>query len=87
MDPQNNKLFQISNYKIQKINENTEKKVINYLNRNLHKFDNVVVHDFGHGLISEKIINLLQKNLGTCPLTFKQIVAILDLTILQNSKN
>ena len=25
------------------------KKVINYLNRNLHKFDNVVVHDFGHG--------------------------------------
>ncbi len=61
LDPQNNKLFQISNYKIQKINENTEKKVINYLNRNLHKFDNVVVHDFGHGLISEKIINLLQK--------------------------
>ena len=61
LDPQNNKLFQISNSQMQKISEKTEKKIISFLNNNLHKFDHVIVHDFGHGLISEKIINLLQK--------------------------
>lgn len=55
------KLFQIS-----KINENfysinTEKNIINYLNKNLKSFDVVVVADFGHGLITNKIINLLEK--------------------------
>lgn len=55
------KLFQIS-----KINEsfqslNTEKKIIKFLNKNLKKFDLVVVSDFGHGLITKKIIDLLEK--------------------------
>ena len=55
------KLFQIS-----KINENfdssnTEIKIINYLNKNLKFFDIVLVSDFGHGLITKKIINLLEK--------------------------
>ena len=61
LDRQNNKLFQISNSKIQKIDDITEKRIINYLNKNLEKFDHVIVHDFGHGLISEKIIDILQK--------------------------
>jgi cytidyltransferase-like protein len=55
------KLFQVS-----KINENfyslnTERKIINYLNKNLKLFDLVVVSDFGHGLITKKIINLLEQ--------------------------
>ena len=33
----------------------------NYLDKNLKKFDKVIVCDFGHGLFTEKIVNILQK--------------------------
>ena len=31
-----------------------EKKIINYLDKNLKKYDLVIVHDYGHGLITKK---------------------------------
>jgi rfaE bifunctional protein nucleotidyltransferase chain/domain len=36
-------------------------KLINFLNKNLKKFDKVIVCDFGHGLISDEVVQLLQK--------------------------
>lgn len=33
----------------------------NYLNKNLRKFDKVIICDFGHGLFNSEIINLIQK--------------------------
>ena len=33
----------------------------NFLNKNLRKFDKVIICDFGHGLFNSEIINLIQK--------------------------
>ncbi len=62
LDEYNNKLFQISNKKKNDIKKKTEIKIINYLKKNLKKFDHVIVHDFGHGLITKKMINFIEKN-------------------------
>tara|TARA_Y100000748_G_scaffold300565_1_gene299226 strand:- start:1045 stop:2550 length:1506 start_codon:yes stop_codon:yes gene_type:complete len=62
LDEHNNKLFQISNKKKNDIKKETENKIINYLKKNLKKFDHVIVHDFGHGLISKKMIRFIEKN-------------------------
>ena len=35
---------------------------MNFLKKNLKKFDIVIVQDFGHGLITEKIADYIQKN-------------------------
>ena len=53
------KLFEIYEMDDRLINENTEKKICKYLNYNLHKYDIVIVNDYGHGLITKKIINIL----------------------------
>ena len=61
LDEHNNKIFQISNKKKNDIKKNTETKILNYLKKNLGKFDHVIVHDFGHGLITKKIIDIVEK--------------------------
>ena len=61
LDNSNNKLFQVSNVKNNKIKKITENKIISYLNKNLKNYDHVVVHDFGHGLITKNIIQILEK--------------------------
>ena len=38
-----------------------EKEICSYLNLNLNKFDIVIVTDFGHGLITPKVVNILRK--------------------------
>ena len=38
-----------------------ENNILNYLKKNLSKFDQIIVNDFGHGLITEKIIKTLTK--------------------------
>ena len=35
--------------------------LFNYLNKNLHKFDKVIICDFGHGIFNNKITKLIQK--------------------------
>ena len=42
------------------INKTVENKISNYLNKNLKKYDLVIVHDYGHGLITKKLINILK---------------------------
>lgn len=61
LDNQNNKLFQISNAKTDQISKTTEGKILYFLRKNIHKFDHVIIHDFGHGLITKKIIDFVQK--------------------------
>lgn len=61
LDAQNSKLFQISNTKTNQLSIETEKKILSFLNKNIKKFDHVIVHDFGHGLITSKIIDIVQK--------------------------
>lgn len=66
IDESKKKLFQSNKVYFENINNKLEKKIINYLNKNLHKFDLVIVNDFGHGLLTEKIrriIELKSKNL------------------------
>ena len=58
----NKKLFQTANSGISMIDKKVEKRILNYLKKNIKKFDHVIVHDFGHGLFTTKIINFIQKN-------------------------
>ena len=57
----NKKLFSVYKMKDDPISSIYEKKVINFLNKNLNKYDLVIVTDFGHGFISEKMINIIRK--------------------------
>jgi len=61
IDNSNTKLFQICNKKNNEIKKSTENKIINFLNKNLKNYDHVIVHDFGQGLITEKMIKILEK--------------------------
>jgi len=57
-----NKLFEICYLDDHnRLPNNVEKKIIGYLNANLKKFDMVLVTDFGHGLITQKILDTLSK--------------------------
>ena len=55
------KLFQNNKLDIQNINKNTEAKFISYLKKNYNKFDCIMINDFGHGMITDKMINLIEK--------------------------
>jgi rfaE bifunctional protein nucleotidyltransferase chain/domain len=44
------------------LQKNIEKKICSYLKKNLRKFDMVLVADFGHGLITPAIVDLLCKH-------------------------
>ena len=57
----NRKLFSVYKMEDNPINKIYEKKVINFLNKNLNKYDLVIVTDFGHGFISEKMIDIIRK--------------------------
>ena len=54
----NRKFFEFYDFNNQ---EYINSKLLNYLKSNLKKFDKVIVCDFGHGLINEEIVEVLQK--------------------------
>ena len=56
----NSKLIGVYKINDELINSNIE-KILNFLNKNIEKYDNVIVADYGHGLIS-KMIQLIQKS-------------------------
>ena len=53
------KIFEVYNFVN---NDFYDQKLYNYLSKNLKKFDKVIVCDFGHGLINDKIAKLLSIN-------------------------
>ena len=55
------KLFQSQEVKFDDIDKKIEKKIILFLEKSLHKFDMVIVNDFGHGMLTEKIRRLIEK--------------------------
>ena len=59
MSTKNKKLFEIY-YQSSENKQQKNKKIFNYLNQNLAKFDLVIVADFGHGF-NEEIINLITR--------------------------
>ena len=56
------KLLTLNHFSNKQITRNDQKKILNYLNNNIQKFDVVMVQDFGHGLINNKIADLISKN-------------------------
>lgn len=55
------KLFQVSYLDDNFISEAVEKKIIRYIKKEIKKYDMVVVNDFGHGFLTEKIIKAICK--------------------------
>ena len=55
------KLLTLNHFSNKQITKNDQKKILNYLNNNIQKFDVVMVQDFGHGLINNKIADLISK--------------------------
>lgn len=53
------KLFQISYLDEKFVTKKIEKKILLYLKKEIEKYDLVIVNDFGHGLLTGKIIKLI----------------------------
>jgi len=53
------KLFQISFIKDKTLDQKIETQVVKFLKKELGNFDIVIVNDFGHGFLTEKIVRLL----------------------------
>ncbi|HLD79084.1 MAG TPA: PfkB family carbohydrate kinase [Candidatus Nanoarchaeia archaeon] len=58
---ENEKLFMIEDLNPSHISENLEKEIIAFLERELPNHDLVIVGDFGHGFITDKIIKTLEE--------------------------
>lgn len=61
LDHSKKKLFQSQEVPFNDIDKKLEKKIINYLEKSLPKFDMVIINDFGHGMLTEKIRRLIEK--------------------------
>jgi bifunctional ADP-heptose synthase (sugar kinase/adenylyltransferase) len=57
----NQKLFEINHLNENYIDSECEASIINYLKSTLPKYDLILVSDFGHGFISDKIIKAIEK--------------------------
>ncbi len=55
----NQKLFEINYIEDENINEDCESNIIDYLKTKIPEYDLVLVSDFGHGFITESIINAI----------------------------
>ncbi len=58
----NSKMFGVYSLNDDEIDLNLEKKIYNYLKLNLKKYDLIIVCDYGHGFITNKIAQLICKN-------------------------
>lgn len=58
----NRKLFEICYMKDDPIAKETESGILQYLKKHIKDYDLVIVSDFGHGLLTKKIISFICKN-------------------------
>jgi len=56
----NEKMFKIEFISDMPINTRLEKEILAYLNKELQRYDIVIVGDFGHGFITDKIVKVLE---------------------------
>ena len=61
LDVNNKKLFQSNIVDFDYIDEKLEKKIINFLSKNIKSYDIVLINDFGHGLMTKNLRNFLKK--------------------------
>ena len=54
------KLFSVNEFNEELFDRVLEKKILNFLKKQISKFDLVVICDYGHGFFTKAIINLLQ---------------------------
>jgi rfaE bifunctional protein kinase chain/domain len=57
----NQKIFEVNHINDSFINEIYESKIIDYLKQRIAEFDLILVSDFGHGLITNKIVRTIEK--------------------------
>ena len=55
------KLFEVYEMDDNPINKKTENEISKYLNKNIKKYDLVIVNDYGHGLLTKKLIETICK--------------------------
>ena len=55
------KLFEVYEMEDNPISKKTEIKILKFLNKNIKKYDLVIVNDYGHGLLTKKIIEKICK--------------------------
>lgn len=60
-EPSNSKIFGVYDINDEPLDNFNEKKLNDYLKRNLKKFDVVIVSDYGHGFISNKTAKIITK--------------------------
>ncbi len=53
------KLFEVYKMEDEPISKQTEKKIYKYLKENIRKYDLVIVNDYGHGLLTKKLIEII----------------------------
>jgi len=58
-DGMNRKLFEVCYMEDDAIPEDVEKKIYTHLTKTIKKYDLVIVSDFGHGLLTKKLIKLI----------------------------
>ena len=61
-DYKRTKMFEIYTTDEVPLGDENEKEVLNYLKINIEKFDIILVADFGHGMITQKILNYISQN-------------------------
>lgn len=69
------------------IANNIEKKILKFLDKNLNKYDCIIVADYGHGLISSKIANKIIKKSKYCSLNAQINAANIGHHSLEKYKN
>jgi rfaE bifunctional protein kinase chain/domain/rfaE bifunctional protein nucleotidyltransferase chain/domain len=57
---QNQKVFEVNYINNQYIKDECEKEILNYLKRKIPEYDLILVADFGHGFITDKIIKTIE---------------------------
>jgi len=55
------KIFEVYTNSFLELGKKTENKVVKFLNKNIKKYDILLVNDYGHGFFNKKIINILSK--------------------------
>jgi len=80
------KLFQNNTLDINFINKNTEDKILNFLNKKKNKFDAVLVNDFGHGFLTNRIRDYLCKNFSNLSVNVQTNSANLGYNLITNYK-
>lgn len=58
---QNQKIFEINYINGNNIKDECELDILNYLNTTIPEYDLILISDFGHGLITDKIIRTVEK--------------------------